>query len=96
MMHRRALLKLLGLSGAYAVLSNADIARVMAGGAADGPVRRVIFISHCHGWPYDGWKMRPSGKDNSAAWEADLTNMSVEAFSKPLAPLFPHLSLIHI
>lgn len=90
MMQRRALLKLLGLSGACAGLASSEIARVMAEGEADGPIRRVIFLSHCHGWPYDAWKMRPAGKGESTPWEVDLANMSIEEFSGPLAPLFPH------
>ena len=94
MMQRRTLLKLLGLSGACAGLASSDIARVMAEGETDGPIRRVIFLSHCHGWPYDAWKMRPAGKDEGTPWEVDLANMCVEEFSQPLAALFPHRSRI--
>ncbi len=90
MIHRRQALKLLGLSGACAGLAGSDIARVMAEDNELGPIRRVIFLSHCHGWPYDAWKMRPDGKSESAPWEADLATMSVDDFSKPLAPLFAH------
>jgi hypothetical protein len=40
--------------------------RALAADAVGGAPKRVIFISHCHGWPYDAWKMRPEGVDSSA------------------------------
>jgi hypothetical protein len=64
--------------------------RALAADAVGGAPKRVIFISHCHGWPYDAWKMRPEGVDSSAPWEVNLSGMNLESFSQPLAPLYPH------
>jgi len=89
MMQRRSLLKLLGLSGACAGLTTSQLGRVLADDDS-GPVRRLIVISHCHGWPYDAWKMRPGGLADDAAWDVDLTDLSLDDFSGPLAPLYEH------
>jgi hypothetical protein len=90
MMNRRHFLQLLGLSGAYMGLSMSDLARAMAVQADRGPVRRLIVISHCHGWPYASWKIRPDGLGETTSWQADLKNMPIEAFSQALAPLYAH------
>ena len=50
--------------------------------------RRLLVISHCHGWPYESWRLRPEGTDDATAWEMDLTGTSEGTFSQPLAPLF--------
>jgi hypothetical protein len=90
MIRRRAFLQRLGLAGLATGLSPLALSRALAADGIAGAPKRVIFISHCHGWPYDAWKMRPDGVDASAPWEADLSSMSLESFSQPLAPLFPH------
>ena len=90
MMNRRALLKLLGVSGAYAGLAASDLSRLLHATSETGAARRLIVISHCHGWPYDSWKMRPGGQSHDEAWEADLAGMSSDEFSAPLAPLYEH------
>ena len=54
--------------------------------------KRLIIISHNHGWVYDGWKMRPGTVPESASWEVDLKTLSKEQFSPSLAPLFAHRS----
>ena len=90
MINRRRFLQRLGLTGLCAGLSPLALPRALAQeGPATAP-KRVIFISHCHGWPYDAWKMRPQGLSDSERWEFDLGALSQEAFSQPLAPLYPH------
>ena len=61
MIYRRQFLQRLGLAGLAVGLSPLDLSRAFAAGSAGGAPKRVIFISHCHGWPYDAWKMRPDG-----------------------------------
>jgi hypothetical protein len=90
MMNRRALLKLLGVSGAYAGLAASDLGRILHAASEQDAVRRLIVISHCHGWPYQSWKMRPGDHSHDTAWEVNLSGMSAEEFSAPLAPLYEH------
>jgi len=90
MNERRAFLKLLGLSGAYAALGNAGLGRALAAESDQAPIRRLILIGHCHGWPYESWKMRPDGLKDDTPWQVDLNGMTPEAFSAPLTPLYPH------
>ena len=58
--------------------------------APAGPRRRLLVISHCHGWPYADWRMRPAGAAEDRPWELDLGPLPADAFSRPLAPLHPH------
>ena len=63
--------------------------RLAYAGPEDTP-RRLIVISHCHGWPYESWRLRPEGADAAEAWSIDLTSTPESALSQPLAPLFAH------
>ena len=54
--------------------------------------KRLLVIGHCHGWPYDAWKMRPEGLDLSTPWRVPLAGLSEAEFSQPLAPLYAHRS----
>ena len=88
-MDRRNFMKRLGLgAGAIGGMSVLGIPSLMA---AEGQApKRLIILSHCHGWPYENWKMRPGGATSSTPWAKDLTSMDQSEFSAPLAPLFAH------
>jgi hypothetical protein len=54
-----------------------------------GPVRRLIVVSHCHGFTYDTWKLRPPGLAEDQPWSVDLNGIAAADFSPILAPLYP-------
>jgi hypothetical protein len=84
---RRSFLKLLGLCGAATGLGQAGLA-LARGGTAAGPVRRLILLSHCHGWPRESWRLKIDGKDDATPWEVDLKTLPKDQWSKQLAPLY--------
>jgi len=55
----------------------------------DAP-RRLVIISHCHGWPYTTWRLRPHGLPDTEPWAVNLASLRREEFSRPLAPLYEH------
>ena len=63
MIRRRDFLARIGLAGLATGLSPLAMSRAFADIGPGGAPKRVIFISHCHGWPYDAWKMRPLSVD---------------------------------
>ena len=72
-MNRRQLLKGLGFSSLG--LGTLGLRGPLAlGGESEAP-KRLLVISHCHGWPYDSWKLRPAGLSTTAPWgtEAQFT-----------------------
>ena len=71
-MDRRRFLTTLGLTGAAAGLGLPTASRAAA---TSGAPKRLILLSHGHGWVYDGWKMRPGGLPDDQEWEADLTTL---------------------
>ncbi len=87
MISRRHLLQLGGLTALGAGWPGGAL-RALAQSPAQ--VRRLILISHCHGWPYATWKMRPEGVSESEPWSVDLEQLPETAFSRPLAPLYEH------
>ena len=89
MMHRRRFLQGLGWAGIVGASGLAASQRRARANEGEAP-KRLIIISHCHGWPYDAWKMRPSGLSEGTPWEVNLGDVSEDAFSQPLAPLYPH------
>jgi hypothetical protein len=89
MMKRRSFLQLLGMTGAMAGLGIAGAQRALADAGRVGAPRRLVVIGHCHGWPYDAWKIRPEGFSESEPWDVDLTTLSLPEWSGPLAPLYP-------
>ncbi|MCO4762390.1 MAG: DUF1552 domain-containing protein [Myxococcales bacterium] len=95
-MKRRDFLRVLGFAGGAvgvgAGLGTASLVRAVGGAEAGtkAPIRRLIVLSHCHGWTYDSWKMRPDGLDVTKPWNIDLTKLPKDQWSKPLAPLFEH------
>ena len=89
MISRRNLLQLGGLTALGAGLSG-GVLRAFA--QSSTPTKRLILISHCHGWPYTTWKMRPAGRslDPDEPWAVDLGSLAESEFSRPLAPLYEH------
>ncbi len=87
MISRRDLLQLGGLT-ALGVGLPGSLQRAFAQSAA--PPRRLVVISHCHGWPYAAWKMRPTGVSEAEPWTLDLNRLAQREFSQPLAPLYEH------
>ena len=87
MISRRDLLQLGGLT-ALGVGLPGSLQRAFAQSAA--PTRRLVVISHCHGWPYAAWKMRPTGLSEAEPWSLDLNRLDPSEFSQPLAPLYEH------
>lgn len=90
MIHRRRFLQGLGAYGAS--LGAADfLTRSMLARAQDAQApKRLLLIGHCHGWPYDAWKMRLGSAGETQPWAADLSTVSQEEWSQPLAPLYAH------
>ena len=92
-MDRRKFLTGLSTAGVALGLSSLGFRRAFADNA-EAP-KRLIVISHCHGWPYDSWKLSPPpGAGLSKPWERNLTSTSKEALSAPLKALFAHRSRI--
>lgn len=89
-MNRRDLLRALGLSSAGVGLGAIGVRSPLAKAGEFEAPKRLLVISHCHGWPYDSWKMRPAGLGESVPWELDLAGLDRGAFSTPLAPLYDH------
>ena len=52
--------------------------------------KRLIILSHNHGWTYETWKMRPGTLGNDHPWDVSLSDLTAGDFSSPLAPLFAH------
>ena len=90
MMRRRDFLAGLGLGGAG--LGVGGLWMPGARASATPAPKRLLIISHCHGTPYDSWKMRPEGLAEDQEWEVDLAAMTPEEFSPILAPLYEHRS----
>ena len=88
MISRRQLLRLGGLA-ALGTGWPGGVLRAFAEPDAPPP-RRLVIISHCHGWPYGAWRMRPAGMPENAPWSLDLAPLEADRFSAPLAPLHPH------
>ena len=87
MISRRHLLRVGGLA-ALGTAWPGGVLRAAAETAA--PPRRLVLISHCHGWPYADWRMRPAGMPETRPWSLDLTPLTERDLSAPLAPLHPH------
>lgn len=90
-LNRRQFLKWLGVGCAtIGASSYVNMQRVLADQRNTIPPRRLIVISHCHGWPYRSWRLRPSGLDTNKPWSIDLKTLSADQWSQPLAPLYAH------
>ena len=83
---RRGLIQGMGAAG----LGVAGLrSRPLAASEGEAP-KRLLIISHCHGWPYDSWKLRPEGVTEGTATEVDLVDLDEAEWSQPLAPLYAH------
>ena len=87
MVSRRQLLQLGGLAAFGAVLPDGVMQR---SALASVRPRRLVLISHCHGWPYAAWRMRPEQQPEEHPWTINLESLSRNEFSQPLAPLYEH------
>ena len=87
MISRRRLLQLGSLTALGAGWPGGVLRALAESGA---PPRRLVVISHCHGWPHAAWRMRPAGMPESQPWSLDLTSLDESELSAPLAPLYPH------
>jgi hypothetical protein len=88
MIERRRFLQTLGLAGLATGLPTLGLRSALA--AESGAPKRLLLLSHCHGWPYEAWKMRPPGLGEETAWELELADTTVDTWSAPLAPLYEH------
>ena len=87
-MNRRELLRALGLAGVGLVGLPAGLAR----GEDEGPPRRLLVLSHCHGYPYTSWRIRPEGLGDTAPWQVRLDALSSADLGPILSPLAGHAS----
>ena len=87
MISRRHALQMGGLTALGAAIPDAAL-RAFA--PAPAPPRRLVVVSHCHGWPYESWRMRRPGRPADEPWTLDLGPLAAGDLSRPLAPLHPH------
>ncbi len=87
MISRRHLLQLGGLTALGVGLPGGTLP---AFAQSPGPTKRLVVISHCHGWPYETWRMRPTGMSDAEPWTLDLSTLAENELSRPLAPLYRH------
>ena len=89
-MNRRQFLTAVGAAGAASSFNGLGLKSAFAAQKEGEAPKRLIIVSHCHGWPYKSWVMRPGAKDLTAPWEMSLQGMALSEFSEALAPLYPH------
>ena len=94
MIHRRTFLERIGLLGLGLGLGNQGVSKALGQTSRDAPPKRLVVISHCHGWPYSSWNMRPPGVASDAPWQIPLNSIPQDQWSKPLAPLYGHRSAL--
>lgn len=85
MISRRHALRLGGLTALGAAIPDAALRAF----APVAPPRRLVIVSHCHGWPYEGWRMG-RGRPADEPWTLELGPLTADDFSRPLAPLHPY------
>ena len=90
MISRRDLLTQLGALSAYVGIGGLAARSLLAHADQENAPKRLLVISHCHGWPYDAWKIRPSGLSEAQPWALDLTGLDANEWSEPLSPLYAH------
>ncbi|HCH64981.1 MAG: hypothetical protein CL927_07480 [Deltaproteobacteria bacterium] len=73
-------------AGAGLALAGPRVARAQSSGAP----KRLLLISHCHGWNAETWKLRPDGATDSDPFQLDLTTLPEADWSAGLAPLYRH------
>ena len=62
-MNRRKFLTAVGAAGAASSFSGLGLKNAFAAPTEGEAPKRLIIVSHCHGWPYKSWVMRPGAKD---------------------------------
>ena len=87
MISRRRVLRMGGLTALGAAVPDAAL---RAFSPEAGPIRRLVVISHCHGWPYEGWRMLHPGRSTDEPWTLDLAPLAEGDLSRALTPLHPH------
>ncbi len=85
-MKRREFLKVLGGTSALSLCPGLGSLAL----ADTSAPKRLLVLSHCHGWTYDTWKIRPEGSDLSTPWSLALTHLDDANWSETLLPLAPH------
>ena len=91
-MNRRQLLRRLGLGMGGLGLGLSGLgSRQLLAQEQEAP-RRLLLLSHCHGWPHASWRIRPEGLSEDQPWSLDLNGLEESQWSQPLAPLFAHRS----
>ena len=89
-MNRRQLLRRLGLGMGGLGLGLSGLgSRQLLAQEQEAP-RRLLLLSHCHGWPHASWRIRPEGLSEDQPWSLDLNGLDESQWSQPLAPLFAH------
>ena len=86
-MRRRDFIK--GLGGLSALGLLPGLGGSLAFAESEAP-KRFLLLSHCHGWPYDSWKMHPSDTALTVAQRWELSSFGEAAWSQALRPLYRH------
>ena len=92
-MKRRDFLKFLGGIGALGVLPGVGTSLAMAEG--DAP-KRFLLLSHCHGWPYESWRMHPPGTSRDVSQKWMLESFDESEWSQALRPLYRHRQRLNV
>ena len=85
-MKRRDFLKILGGASAFTMCPGLGF-NALANSQAP---KRLVVLSHCHGWTYDTWKIRPSGLATGTPWSVNLGELAESDWSETLSPLYAH------
>lgn len=92
-MRRREFLKFLGGAGALGLMPGLGGSWAMAEG--DAP-KRFLLLSHCHGWPYDAWKMHPRDVALNVSQKWMLDGFDESEWSQALRPLYRHRHRLNV
>ena len=85
-MKRRDFLKVLGGASAFTLCPGMGL-NALANTEAP---KRLLVLSHCHGWTYDTWKIRPDGLGTTTPWSIGLNDLAESSWSETLQPLYAH------
>ncbi len=85
-MKRRDFLKVLGGASAFTLCPGLGF-NALANTEAP---KRLLVLSHCHGWTYDTWKIRPDGINTGTPWSIGLNDLAENSWSETLQPLYAH------
>ena len=68
-MQRRDFLKGVAVAGTALSLPQLAMRRVIADTRPGAAPRRLLILSHCHGWPRNNWRMTPPGTSDDNIWK---------------------------